>query len=60
MQRGIMLAYDAVVTRPQPRLKLIISADRINDTSPLLIYLQVVEDAESLLALASTAGQLRR
>jgi hypothetical protein len=46
MQRGEIWAYNAVTTRPQPRLRLIISADAINDASPLLICLQVVEDED--------------
>lgn len=51
MQRGEIWAYNPVTTRPQPRLRLVISADVINDASPLLICLQVVEDdPQSLLA----------
>ena len=46
MQRGEIWAYNPVTTRPQPRLRLIISADALNDASPLLICLQVVEDED--------------
>ena len=52
MQRGEIWAYNPVTTRPQPRLRLIISADAINDASPLLICLQVVDDEDPQSRLA--------
>jgi mRNA-degrading endonuclease toxin of MazEF toxin-antitoxin module len=56
MQRGEIWAYNPVTTRPQPRLRLIISADAINDASPLLICLQVVEDEDPKSLLAPRVG----
>ena len=56
MQRGEIWAYNPVTTRPQPRLRLIISADAINDASPLLICLQVVEDEDPQSLLAPRVG----
>ncbi len=55
MQRGEIWAYNPVTTRPQPRLRLI-SADAINDASPLLICLQVVEDEDPQSLLAPRVG----
>ena len=56
MQRGEIWAYNPVTTRPQPRLRLIISADALNDASPLLICLQVVEDEDPQSLLAPRFG----
>ena len=56
MQRGEIWAYNPVTNRPQPRLRLIISADAINDASPLLICLQVVDDEDPQSLLAPRVG----
>lgn len=56
MHRGEIWAYSPVTTRPQPRLRLIVSADVLNDASPLLICLQVVEDEDPQSLLAPPVG----